>query len=395
MNIWIFNHYAQGPELPGGTRHFDLGKQLISKGHSVTIFASGFHYTLMKDSVKYNEAGYKIDDKDGIKFVWVKTYPYQINNYKRMINIVSYAWNLNFLIPQLNLEKPSIIIGSTVHPFAPIVASRYAKKYNVPFIFEIRDLWPQTFIDMGLWNKDKLISKFFKRIEKYTVNNSNKTIVLSPLTIHYLEKEYNYSKENILLLPNGVNTNFIRSINQETKDKIDITYLGGIDKVHGLDFLVNLAKELIDEDILFNIYGDGKEKTNLEKLTKEYKLNNIIWHGSVAKIQVPFVLEKSNLLFVSTSNVLYGSENKLYEYMGSGKPLVVAAAGEHNNPIKEIGCGVSIDRNDPSLAAKQLNDFIDKQKDEFKILGKRGQDFVLKNRTIEKLGNSLNEFLQK
>lgn len=129
MNIWIFNHHAQGPEIPGGTRHYDLAKQLVSYGHNVTIFAAGFHYTLLKETVEYDDDGKKLEDKDGVKFVWVKTYPYERNNIKRMINIVSYAWNLNFLIPKLKLKKPDIIIGSTVHPFASLLASKFAKKY--------------------------------------------------------------------------------------------------------------------------------------------------------------------------------------------------------------------------------------------------------------------------
>ena len=386
MNIWIFNHHAQGPEIPGGTRHYDLAKQLLLKGHHVTIFAAGFHYTLLKETVVYNQEGYKIEYKDGIKFVWIKTSPYQINNWKRMKNIISYAWNLNFLIPKLGLDKPNIIIGSTVHPFASLVASKFAKKYKIPFIFEIRDLWPQTFIDMNLWTKNSIKSKVFKYIEKITVNRSDRVIVLSPLTIEYLIKEYNYNENNVLLIPNGINDNFIIPISQEYDDKINITYLGGIDKVHGLDFLIDLACRLKDEDIEFNIYGDGKERKNLEKIVKEKKLSNIAFKGSVPKTKVPEVLCKANLLFVSTSNVLYGSENKLYEYMATGKPVIVATIGEHNNPIRDIDCGVALDRENIDAASSDLINFIKNNKNNFEKIGKNGQDYVKENRRMSILG---------
>lgn len=389
MNIWIFNHHAQGPELPGGTRHFDLAKQLVSKGHSVTIFAAGFHYTLLKETINYVDNKYKVEDKSDVQFVWVKTYPYEKNNIKRMINIVSYAWNLNFLIPKLKLKKPDIIIGSTVHPFASLLASKFAKKYKVPFIFEIRDLWPQTFIDMKLWNKNNFKAKIFKFIEKITVKRSNKIIVLSPLTINYLFKEYNYKKENILLLPNGINDNFIIPIEQKINNTINITYLGGIDRVHGLEFLVDLASNLKNERIIFNIYGDGKERKNLENIIKNKNINNIEFKGSVPKVNVPIVLSQANLLFVSTSNVLYGSENKLYEYMATGKPIIVATTSEHNNPIKDINCGISLDRADVNKAAKNLMDFIENNKNNLSEIGIRGQNYVKENRRMCLLGDKL------
>jgi len=389
LNIWIFNHHAQGPELPGGTRHFDLAKQLVSKGHSVTIFAAGFHYTLLKETINYVDNKYKVEDKSDVQFVWVKTYPYEKNNIKRMINIVSYAWNLNFLIPKLKLKKPDIIIGSTVHPFASLLASKFAKKYKVPFIFEIRDLWPQTFIDMKLWNKNNFKAKIFKFIEKITVKRSNKIIVLSPLTINYLFKEYNYKKENILLLPNGINDNFIIPIEQKINNTINITYLGGIDRVHGLEFLVDLASNLKNERIIFNIYGDGKERKNLENIIKNKNINNIEFKGSVPKVNVPIVLSQANLLFVSTSNVLYGSENKLYEYMATGKPIIVATTSEHNNPIKDINCGISLDRADVNKAAKNLMDFIENNKNNLSEIGIRGQNYVKENRRMCLLGDKL------
>ncbi len=395
MNIWIFNHYAQTDELPGGTRHYDLGLELLKRGHKITIFASGYHYTLLQNKVTYNNDGYKKENKKGIDFIWVKTFPYKKNNYKRFFNILSYALSLNKIIPKLEIKKPDIIIGSSVHPFAALIALRQAKKYKVPFVFEIRDLWPQTFVDMGVWNKNALITRLFKTIESYTVKNCDKIIVLSPLTIEYLQNNYSYLEKNILFLPNGINDNFIKKAQQNIGENINITYVGAIDRVHGLDFLLELAYKLQNRKIIFNIYGDGKEKKELMNKTKEYNLKNLFWHASVAKNKVAEILEKSNLLFVSTSNVKYGSENKLYEYMGSAKPLIVAVSSEHNNPIVDIGCGITLNREDIENSAKILGEFCEKNKKNFIILGKIAQEYVINNRTIEILANKLELFLKE
>lgn len=394
QNIWLFNHYAQGSNLPGGTRHYDLGMELVEKGFNVTIFCSGYHHTLLKDVVKYNDDGFYVEINNGVKFIWVKTFPYEVNNWKRMLNMVSYAFKLKKVIPKLSLEKPNYIIGSTVHPFAPLIALKMSKKLKAKYIMEIRDLWPQTFIDMNVWKKSSITARVFKYIEKVSVVNSKKIIVLSPLTIGYLKEHYNYKKENILLLPNGVNKNYVNKNAEVSKSKkINIIYLGGIEKVHGLEFLVDLAAKVTDANVQFNIYGKGKEKEFLKNKSIESDNNNIIWHNPVSKDKVPGILAQATLLFVSTSNVLYGSENKLYDYMASGKPIVLAIRGSHNNPIKEIGCGISLDRDNLVVSASKLMNFIDKEFENFNALGNKGQAYVVGNRTIDLLSNKLIDFL--
>ena len=150
---------------------------------------------------------------------------------------------------------------------------------------------------------------------------------------------------------------------------------------------------ILNNNIEFHIYGDGKERSSLENNAHAYNLNNINFHGSVLKADVPDVLNKANLLFVSTSNVLYGSENKLYEYMAAGKPIVVASAGNHNNPVEIVDCGVSLNRDDVKEAAQTLSEFIIKQASNFAIFGKNGQDYAHNNRRLDVLGKDLENFL--
>ena len=76
MNIWIFNQYAHGPDLPGGTRHYDLGRELVKRGHRVVIFATSFHHYLHRGTRLQPGERWKIEDVNGIKFVWLRTSPY-------------------------------------------------------------------------------------------------------------------------------------------------------------------------------------------------------------------------------------------------------------------------------------------------------------------------------
>ena len=101
MNIWIFNHYAVTPDLPGGSRHYDLGKELVKRGHAVTIYASGFHHYQHRWMKLPPGELWQIENTDGVKFVWLKTFPYRKNDWRRVLNMVSYTfrvWRLGVLL---------------------------------------------------------------------------------------------------------------------------------------------------------------------------------------------------------------------------------------------------------------------------------------------------------
>lgn len=396
MKVWIFNHYAQPPTYPGGTRHFDLAKSMNKSGFNVTIFSSSYHYTLLKELLPK----WKLSSKksiDGVDFVLLKTIGYKKNGIFRLFNILTYPLSLIVHLIFTRFDKPNVIIGSTVHPFAGLIGSIVSRFLKVPHVFEIRDLWPETFIDMNVWKKNSILSRIFYSIESYTVRNSNAFIVLSPMTIDYLVDKYNVDKSKILLLPNGVNDSFYDIKNSfhslKSRGDISIKYVGGLDSVHGLDFLIELAV-LLPEGFNVTLVGDGKDKDRLIAKTKLLGLKNVEFLPPVPKKDVPRVMNNSDLLFLSTADVFYGSENKLYEYMAVAKPIVVASNAEHNNPVIDIGCGVVLDRRDPNGSANKLIDYVQKNAVRFNNIGMLGHDYVIKNQTVTILSNRLMKFLQ-
>jgi len=181
--LWIFNHYAITPQYPGGTRHFELGRNLSNLGTRVIIFASSFVHMNLRSIPQIKKEKYKVEQYENLLFIWVKALKYKNNNWKRLLNMLHYCLSTYMLAKRLVkkgvLNKPDVIVGSTVHPFAPLMASRLARKYRVPFLFEIRDLWPQSFIDVGIWTDSSLPSWFFKRIEKRSISRALKIIILS------------------------------------------------------------------------------------------------------------------------------------------------------------------------------------------------------------------------
>jgi len=176
--IWVLNHYAIPPNMPGGTRHYDLSQELIKKDFEVIIFSSGFSHEKNNYFKIFKGKPYILENYGKLKFVWLRTTPYRKNNYKRILNMLSYLFRI--LIVAHDFSKPEVIIGSSVHPFAVIAAWLLSKKYKVKFIFEVRDLWPQTPIDMGAIKDNGIIAKLMYAWEKFMYRRADKIIVLLP-----------------------------------------------------------------------------------------------------------------------------------------------------------------------------------------------------------------------
>ncbi|MCP4214730.1 MAG: glycosyltransferase family 4 protein [bacterium] len=405
MNIWIFIHYAKTPETPGGTRHIDFASELVKRGHQVTIWASSFHSSLFKEMKEYTNDKFVIEDYKGVGWVWLKTYPYRANNWKRFANMFSYCINGHFAHRKIKkrklLEAPDIVVGATVHPLAAFSASALARKLKRPFIFEIGDLWPQTFIDMGIWKEKSMLSRFFKSIEKRTVKRADGIIVFSPLAVKYLSRQYGYPEDKISLIPNGVRTESFNQGKSESdyfkapEECFKLVYLGSIEQVHGLDTLLEAMALLKDhKSIKLFMVGAGKKREPYMAMCKARGIDNVQWVGAVPKAEVLSVLKQADALYLSTGKVLYGSENKLYDYLLAGKPIVAGVYGDHNDFVEQLNVGLSVSQDSPEKITDAILKIqaIDKAKRE--QMGEHGKQYLFENNRIEVLADRMESRLK-
>jgi len=405
--LWILNHYAVTPDLPGGTRHFDFGTELVKRGHEVTIFASGFgHKTRTYVKVNRTER-FRVEMYDGVRFIWINTFPYSGNDWRRVLNMLSYSWRV--LGCTKDLAKPDAIIGSCVHPFAALSGWWLSRRYGAEFFFEERDRWPQTLVDMGALKKNSLLAEFLYRLEMFLYKKAKKVIVLMPNGVQYVMM-HGCSSDKVVWLPNGVYLDRFDNpepidANSEVaicferyKDKFKVVYLGAHGSANNLDVLVESAAliEGLYPEIHFFFIGDGPEKYKLRKIVQEKKLQNVSFLSPVPKSQVSSVLAKSDLLVHTIKRIgglRYGiSPNKMFDYMASGKP-VVTAIETTNNPVEEAGCGLNVEPEDPKALAEAIIEIYEMPEEGRKQLGLNGRRYVEKYHDIKKLTDQLEMIL--
>jgi len=406
MNIWIFNHYAFPPDVPGGTRHYDFGKELVRRGHKVTIFATSYHHYLHREIRLKPGEKWKIEDINGVKFVWIRTFPYKGNDWRRVVNMVSYmprAWWLGRSLPKFvpEIEKPDVVIGSSVHLLAVLAAYWIAKHYKAKFIMEVRDLWPQTLVDMGMLSEHHPITKMLQALERFLYRRAERIITLLPKAGEYIAAQ-GIDAKKVVWIPNGVDlARFqVRSASGDHQG-FRVMYLGAHGRANALDVLLKAAKIIQDqgyEDIKFILVGDGPEKPKLIKLAEKLKLKNVEFREPVKKNEVSRVLQESDALVLNLERVevfKYGiSPNKLFDYMASGRPILFSVSSI-NNPVDEANCGFTVPPRDPKALAEAIIKLYKISPEEREEMGRRGREYVEKFHSIPILVDKLEKVLSE
>jgi glycosyltransferase involved in cell wall biosynthesis len=402
VNIWIFNHYALGPGSSGGTRHYDLAKQLIAKGHSVTIFASSFNYQTLKEEHLENSSNLYIKKKyDGIQFIWIKTTPYERNDVHRVFNMLSYSKRAYNIAKEMD-QKPDIVIGSLVHPLAAYVGYRIAKKKRSIFYFEERDLWPQTLIDLGKITKRNPVIGILASLEKFLYRKSKRIIVLFDKAVGYVTNQ-GIDQQKVLYLPNGIDfkrmenkkelPGEIKNILAKNQDRILAVYAGSHGNANNLDAILDAANLLKKSKVpvQFLFVGNGPEKKRLIDRKQAESIENVDFINPLPKEYIPSLLTQCDigLLPLKDSPVFkWGiSPNKLYDYMAASLPVAVLCNLE-GTPVEKAGGGFVIKNNFSANLAKVLGST---SKDELRLLGKNARIYVEK----EHNWNILSEELEK
>jgi len=375
MNIWILNHYASGAGAKGGTRHLDLSKELLTKGHSITIFTSNFNHSSKEN--EYNLRKSKVINNDGVDFYYIKTPAYKKNNIFRLLNMLVYTVKTIF-IPLRIKDKPDIIIGSLVHPGAVMSAYILSRILNVPFYFEERDLWPQSIVDITGISESNPIIKMLYKLELFFYRKAKRIIVLFEPAVKYIESK-GIPNEKVIYLPNGTVLDRAKSkksthknhieLYDKLNDKFIITYLGSHGKANYLESILELAKMMEKEPLYqFVLIGEGTEKQKLIKESNDMGLENIHFLSSIDKEEIGYFLDKSSAGIITIPNLpIYKwgiSPNKIYDYLGAGLPVIMQFSHE-NNIISNNNAGIVSD--DIKEIAKKMRNL---SSNEYEVMSK-------------------------
>jgi len=403
--IWWFNHYAVSPDDPGGTRHYEIARALKRHTFSSFIIASNFnHFSFQKT---HNEGLEELEDK--VNFIWIDTPAYKRSNaISRLINMLTFSFKAPKVISNLQKKKvlpnPNVIIGSTVHPFAAMTASKLARKLRVPFVYEVRDLWPHSLIVSGKLTQGNPIALLLEKLNRRLTESSEMIIVLSPETKDYFTQELKVPEHKVFLFPNLIDMDEAKKTAEKTplpsqfkrelqrfKSFFKIGYTGSLSFFHATDVLLSAIRRLPNNIVLFLI-GDGGMRKELENQLKTLREKRVVILGPYPRKVVWRITKEFDALILIDRNLAWGSSNKLVDYLIGEKPIIFVA-GSTQNSVESLGVRANLD---PDDIAGKINYLMDNYEKIFqkakKVLDKTLRRFDIKSKAKE-LGERFQEII--
>ena len=354
MKILYIHQYFKTPSEPGGTRSYWMAKELINKGHEVTIMSS-------KD-LRDNKR--EIKKIDGIQVIYLnEDYDQSMSVFRRLKSFLGFVWkSTKEAIKYKNID----LVFATSTPLTVGIPALYLKWLKkTPYIFEVRDLWPEVPIQMGAIKNHVLIwlTKFF---EKTIYKNAKHVIALSPGMQDGVVKYI--PKEKTSMIPNMAKKDEFwprdKDVVLEKKlglkpNSFKVIHFGALGLANGANTIIESAKFLRDDNTVeFLFVGGGATEEELKQECQKNRLENVKFLGRFPMKETSEIVNLSDISIVSFKDlpILYtNSPNKLFDSLSAGKPIIVNSAGWTKDMVEKYNCGYYVDPNQPQ-------DLVDKVK---------------------------------
>lgn len=366
MHILYLHQHFSLPSGTTGVRSYEFSRIFIEKGHQVTVI-SGLHEWsgIARKSKKWIE----VQSIDGIQVIIVNVpYGQTMGYLQRIYSFLLFI--VGSTIASLKVKKFDLIYATSTPITIAIPALIAAFLKRKPFVFEVRDVWPDIPVEMGII-RNKVIIFLTKQLEKFTYRCAKHIVALSPGMKNRIVRK-NVSEEKVTVIPNASDLLKETTSPKEAKEFLEqhypqlvnrpfLVYIGTFGLVNKVDYCVELAKRtlLTHPDFAYLLIGDGKEKekvllaaTNAGVLGK-----NLFIENAVPRHHIPHILEAATIVasFVAPIKVLEdNSANKFFDALGAGKPIMINYSGWQADLLQETGAGVVLDPYDYDKAAKKL-----------------------------------------
>lgn len=373
MRILLIHQYFKESDITGGARFNEMTRVWKELGHEITVIAGDLDGQSSEKRVEYKKNFITKKTQEGIEvFRCNVSESYNKNFLGRLWGYFSFVFSGTIAGLFRVKGKYDIILVTSPPLFVGITAYILSKFKRTPFVFEIRDLWPESAIDTGIIT-NKWIIKFAYWFEAFIYRKAKKINVLTPAFYTKLVETKKVSPNKIIEIPNAadfeISDQLLNSFDVDAfrkdkgwENKFVITYVGAHGVANGLHQIIQTAEILKETNVLFVLVGDGMKKKELMAQVKSLTLDNVVFYDPVPKKEVlKFVLASdmgaSVLMKNDTFKTVYS--NKTFDYMSCKKPILMAIDGVSRELVEKAGAGIFVEPENPIDFSNKIKLYLD------------------------------------
>lgn len=393
----MVNHHAAIPAKDGlEGRHYALARHLQHHGWSASVIAASTTHPSGEQRL-HGPHLRRLTHDDGVDSLCVRSNRYGSSTALRFVGMAVFA--LMTLAPGMTrgLSKPDVVIGSTVHPFAAWAGWRLARRHKVPFVYEIRDVWPDALIHLGRLNGSGALARVLRKLSLDLCARAD--LILSPLpdVRRYLD-ENGFQKKEFLWISNGIEADHYRAeVAHERHTPFTFMYFGSHGNANALDGILEAFDKAVGKsptaDMRLRLIGSGPLKSKLQEYARSLaSVERISFEDPIPRSQIIERAHEADCLVINLHDhpvYQYGiSPNKLFDYLLAARPII-AAFNAPNNPVADANAGVCVPADSRDEIAQAMLDVYAMDHKTLQAMGSNGLAHVTKAYSYETLAQRL------
>jgi glycosyltransferase involved in cell wall biosynthesis len=368
-------------------RVHELSRAWVRLGHDVTVLTGFAHHPT---GVKAREDRGRLTRRetvDGIDLV--RTYVYAAPNRGTMRRMLSYAsfFASASAIGACRVPRPDIVVGTSPQLLCACAGYLLAKLRRAPFVFEVRDLWPESILAVDAM-KENVVVRGLKAVARHLYRHSTRIVTVGHGYKRQIEQRYAIAADRMDVVPNGVDSNmFVPGPRQNEVrreygwgDRLVLLYVGTHGMAHALHVVLAAAHELRDEpDKLFVFVGEGARKEQLKRRADELALSNVQFIDQQPKHRIPLFYAACNIGLVTLRKTPLFQDvlpSKIFEYLGMERPLIISVDGEARRLVEEANAGEFVPPEDVAALVAAVRRLA-AVPERLAAMGRSGREYVL------------------
>jgi len=383
MRILVLAHYYP-PEMGGAAaRLHGLSRWLAAYGHQVTVITCLPNYPSGRIDATYRGKLYVREEKDGVRLLrtWVYASPVK-GSARRLANYFSFVVSAT-LAGWLARGPWDVVLGSSPPLFLGIAGWLIARVRRIPFVFDIRDIWPDVAVDAGEFAPDAPITRLGRWLARFLYRRADRIVPVTELKRERIAAQ-GVPAEKLTVVTNGVDLDRVPDAAPDRREELGlgghfvVLYAGLIGIAQGVEIAVEAAHRLVgDSRVHFLIVGDGVRRAAIEREVSERGLSNVTMLPRQPREAMPALLATADVCLVplSAAGIVDAVPSKLLEAWAHRRAVILAAEGESAKIVQEAGGGLVVAPGDGAALSKAVRQLAD-EPERCDAMAKAGRAYV-------------------